>query len=49
MKKLLIDKVPENLFKDFKAMCAKEGTTMRAEIVRLITTSIEQHQRGRTS
>jgi len=49
MKRLVIDKVPDNTFKDFKALCAKEGTTMRAEIVRLMTTRVEQQANVRTS
>lgn len=41
MKRFTIE-ISKELHKEFKAWCAKNEVTMRAEIVRLMTTRVEQ-------
>jgi len=42
MAQLIIKDIPDVLRNDFKAICAKKGTTMKAEIIKFIRKEVEK-------
>ncbi len=39
---MLLQNVPDKIKNEFKAICARKGTTMRAEIMRLMNEEVEK-------
>jgi hypothetical protein len=42
-----IRNIPEMLWREFKAVCALEGTTINDKIIELIQKTVEQHREGK--
>ncbi len=45
MAQLIIKDIPDTLRNEFKAICAKKGTTMKAEIIKFIEEEVEKAAR----
>ena len=42
-----IRNIPEMLWREFKAVCALEGTTINDKMIELIQKTVEQHREGK--